>query len=119
MTNKNLDRTLKEYSLSDNMNRWADLRRAADDLEAVIKTQVLELGESKRTTYAAAKISSRGRYDWQRIAYQLEPDEQVIDACTIHKVDWKRVANRIGVPEDLKTACYEPGKPTVSLKVLY
>ena len=118
MTNRNLDRMLRNESLSDNMERWADLRHAADDLEAVIKSKILELGEDKRTEYAVARISSRGRYDWQRIAYQLEPDEQVIDACTIHKVDWKKVAARIGVPEDLKTAYYEPGKPTVNLKLI-
>ena len=114
-------------TLSEMMQKYETLKRECDELEAMIKSEVIALGSSQKVGNVSATLSKgRGSYDWEKIARGLEPDEETVAkyTSTTVKTDWKLMVEEFSTVrpaeeiETLKQKFYtEGGAPTVSVKL--
>jgi len=105
-------------SIESKLEKWAELQRQADKLAGEIKEEVLKLKKTVKTDVAKATYSKgRRTFNWEHIALELDPPKHLISAYSKTVVDWKKVAEELGVPSDLKEKHCTVGNPTVSLKL--
>lgn len=114
-------------SLVDNLTQWAVLRKRLDDVEAEITEEVLALGKTQSYGDVVAKYrksSTNGKYDYVGICHELEPDEEVVEQYTVRPepyIDYKKLADAVGVPDDVKQRHYTPPaepKPVVTIQFI-
>lgn len=105
-------------TLKEKLERWRDLQRQADALAEEIKTEVMELQQTIKADGVVATYSKgRGSYDWESIAKALEPDDEIVKRYSRVDTDWRKVAEEVGAPDELKAQFYRPGSPYVSLRL--
>ena len=104
-------------TLKKKLEQWRDLQAQADALAEEIRAEVLALGQTIRADGVVATYGSRGRYDYEALAKFLEPDDETIQRHTVVKIDWRKVVDEVGAPDELRAKFYTPGAPYVSLKL--
>lgn len=95
---------------------WEKKKRELDDLEQIIKQEVLERGESQtvgnvRVTYR----NGRKSYDYEFAGKQapVEVIGQFTTEETVIKTDWRAICKHAGI-----IAPFSEGSPSVSIKLL-
>lgn len=98
--------------LAEKMIAWGKARQALDALEAEIKTEVLELGETQKVGSVRASYSGgRKTYDYENAGKSA--DQAWIDVCTTPKTDWARVCKLAEIPD----IPFTQTEPTVTIKL--
>lgn len=78
----------------------------------------MKLRQSVEVPGAVARYSKgRGRYDYESIVSELQPDEEIIARHSTVHIDWRKIVVEVGAPKALLEKHYTPGTPTVSLKL--
>ncbi len=112
-------------SLTENLQKWADLRRQLDDLELSISDEVIALGKSQSYEDVVAeykKSSTNGKYDYEGMVREIEPEMELVEQHTVFPepyIDFKALAEAAGASEELKKKYYSPpvgGTPKVTIK---
>lgn len=105
-------------TLSEKMERWGQLQRVADALAEEIEAEVMELQQTVTSeTVCATYGSGRSSYDYESLAMHLEPDEDVIEANSSIRVDWRKVCVATGYTDEQLAAVKKEGRPYVSLRL--
>lgn len=104
--------------ISNLLQEYAALKKRLDEIDALIKEDVMRLEKSVSFgNVTATYTKGRGSYDYHAIASEANPPEDVISACTEPKTDWKAVCDTIAVSEELRQKHYKHGTPSVSIKI--
>lgn len=112
-------------SLTENLQRWAEVRKQLDDLELSISEEVIALGKSQSYGDVVAeykKSSTNGKYDYEAMVREIEPDMELVNKHTVYPepyIDFKSLADEAGATEELKKRYYTPpvgGTPKVTIK---
>ena len=112
-------------SLTETLSQWALLRRQLDDLELSIQSEVIALGKTQSYEDVVAeyrKSSCHGKYDYEKICQELEPDMELVKQFTVHPepyIDYVKLADAAGANEELKKKYYTPpakSEPKVTIK---
>jgi hypothetical protein len=105
-------------SLSEDMAHWGVLKQQIDILEAKIKEEVLTLKQTQKVGRVIASYTiGRGSYDYQHLAYMLEPEDSIIQRNSKQVIDWRQVCEDINATDEQKKLFYTPGNPGVTLKI--
>ena len=73
-------------SLTENLQRWSELRRQLDDLELSISDEVITLGKTQSYEDVVAeykKSSTNGKYDYEGIVREIEPEMELVEQHTV------------------------------------
>lgn len=112
-------------SLTGNFKKWEELSLQLQQVEMAIIDEVLLLGKSQSYGNVEAKFrksSSNGKYDYEGMTRELEPDMELVQQCTVYPepyVDFKKLAEMAGATEEIKAKHYIPpsdSKPTVTVQ---
>ncbi|MCP4537714.1 MAG: hypothetical protein GY832_11250 [Chloroflexi bacterium] len=98
------------------MLEWETKRRELDELEAKIKTAVLDIAKTQTVGNVRASYRTGSkRYDYQEAAdgHPIVSDA-TISLFTKPVVDWRGICKHAGI-DDIP---FEQGKPSVSIKLL-
>lgn len=113
-------------TLAEKMGKWETLMVEASQLEKEIQEEVLALGMTQsvgRVEASYRKSDKNGTVNYEAICQNLEPDQELVDAHTIHPdpyIDFKALAEAAGMTDEMKERFYEApvgGKPKVTLKL--
>lgn len=111
-------------TLAEKMANWESLKLQLDEVEDEIKREVLALGSTQKVGRVEAKYkksSTNGKYDYEGMCREVEPDVELIQEHTIYPepyIDFKKLAEACGVSEEIKKKHYQPpanGAPTVTV----
>ena len=114
-------------TLAEKMAHWESLKIELDAIERSIKEEVLALGSSQVVGRVEAKFkksSTNGKYDYVGMCEEFQPSQELVDAHTVYPdpyIEYKKLAEAAGVPEELKKKYYSPptnGVPTVTVVLL-
>lgn len=110
-------------SLGQKMALYRDTAIYLRELEEEILEEAIETEDRPAVDGVAIKDSKgRGSYDWKWIVECLKIDgvinDAIIDAYTTipaPRINWKKAAEHVGVPAELKEEAYTPGTPSTRL----
>jgi len=104
--------------LAKQMLLWEQKRRELDDLEASIKTMVLEVGKTQTVGNVRASYRKGAkRYDYKAACDDYELTDEEIETFSTVQIDWRRVATELrGLSKD--ELPYSQSDPSVSIKLL-
>jgi hypothetical protein len=105
-------------TLTEMMEKYAQLRQEADVLEKAIRAEVQKLKttivhQNVRASYSCG----RGSYDYEAIAREAQVPEALIAVHTRLITDWRAACMAIVLPGEVYRKHYTPGTPTVTIKL--
>jgi hypothetical protein len=107
-----LSELIDEYIL---LYQKLEIVRKAIEEEAA---KLLKPGEKVERQGVVVEYSKgRGSYDWERLAYYLEPEEEQVKRHSKVVVDWKALCEEMKPSKDLLQKVYTPGEPKIAIKV--
>ena len=113
-------------NLAEKMSEWGILKSQLDALEQSIVDEVKVLGKTQSVGNVEAKYrksSTNGSYNWEYIVGAIEPDMEIIEKYTVQpppKTDWKKIADEVGVSDEIKNKFYTQAvsEPSVTVKLI-
>ena len=100
-------------TLAEKMAAWGKLKWEMEEIEASIVAEVIALGMSQEYGNVEAKYrksASNGKYNWERMVSEIEPDIEIIEKHTkiVETIDFKSIAEECGASAELKKRHYTP-----------
>ena len=109
---------MDKKALANLMLKWAVLKDEMNDIEAAIKAEVMELGETVSVGYTKAVYSAgRATYAWERTALENNASDEMIEHYSSVKITtkWKDVCRDMRIVE---APVLKAGVPKVTIKLV-
>lgn len=118
---KVLDENQEELTVEEMAKRWLELRNVAENAtkEAeILKIEIESRSKEFKIPGAEVILTSKGTYDWEKIAMKMKPAPADITRFTI--VEWKKLAEAIAPSKKILAdwqAKYWSGKSFYQLRI--
>jgi len=112
-------------NLVEKLSEWSILKHQLEALEGQISEEVILLGKTQEYGDVVAtyrKSSTNGKYDYQGMVREIEPEPAVIEKYTKTevKIDFKKIVEELKPEDALVNKYYTPptkGVPTVTVSL--
>lgn len=109
----------KHVLLPERLRRWKELKQEINELEALIETEVLELGKTLTVGDVRASYSKgRTTCDYEAIATEMAVPEAVLMRYTEPKVNYKKLVESNPPTKKLMEKHTKVSSPSVTVKLI-
>ena len=118
LSRKEIEMGMDKKEFAKLMLKWSDLKEEMDDIEAVIATEVLEIGKTVDIGYTSAAYSAgRATYAWEQEALAGDASAALILSLSTTTITtkWKDVCKKLGIDE---APVLKAGTPSVTLRLV-